>query len=303
MIRHLPPLNALKAFEAAARHLSFVRAAEELCVTQGAVSRHILKLEDHLGVKLFIRRHRQVELTREGRVYLSEIRSAFTRISKATAEIGVLADERVLKVRLPLTCAVRWLVPRLARFHALHPGISVQVTTSQLAVNFDREDVDVAIQWRRGPERGLVLERLFGEVLVPVCSKTLASSGPAIKEPRDLVKHVLLHSTNRPTDWPQWFAQAGLPDFVPARELVFENSSLTYEGAVNGLGVALAQMAFVSKELASGRLLVPIDIRVINETAYHLVYPEEKASTRNLRAFREWLADEIAIDRRAAVLH
>lgn len=280
-----------------------MRAAEELCVTQGAVSRHILKLEDHLGVKLFIRRHRQVELTREGGAYLSEIRGAFTRISKATADIGVLADERVLKVKLPLTCAVRWLVPRLARFHALYPEISVQVTTSHQAVNFDREDIDVAIQWKRGAERGLVFERLFGEILVPVCSKALASGGPAIAEPRDLVKHVLLHSINRPTDWRQWFAFAGLPDFVPVQELVFENSSLTYEGAANGLGVAMAQVAFVAKELESGRLVVPIDIRVTNETAYHLVFPKEKAGTRKLRAFRDWLAEEIAIDRKAASLH
>ena len=294
MSHHLPPLNALKAFEAAARHLSFVRAAGELCVTQGAISRHILKLEDFLGVKLFIRRHRQVELTREGATYLWEIRSAFTRISEATASLGVLADEATLKVKLPPTCAIRWLVPRLARFHALHPEISVQVTTSHQPVSFGREDIDVAIQYKPKAERGLVVDRLFDEVLLPVCSGQVMAKGPAVAVPRDLERYVLLHSIQRPGDWPQWFEVAGLPGFAPPRELILENSSLTLEGAANGLGVAIAQVAFVADELTTGRLVAPIDIRLRSGEAYFVVFPKEKERLRKLRAFRDWLAEEIS---------
>src|SRR4029079_16064527 len=181
---------------------------------------HILKLEEFLGIKLFIRRHRQVELTREGATYLWEIRSAFTRISQAPLSLGALADEATLKVKLPPTCAIRWLVPRRARFHALHPEISVQVTPSHQRLSFGRENIDVAIQYKQKAERGLVVDRLFDEVLLPVCSRQVVAKGPGIAEPRDLEKHVLLHSIQRPGDWQQWFEVAGLPGFSPARELV-----------------------------------------------------------------------------------
>lgn len=291
----LPPLNALRAFEAAARHLSFKQAAEELCVTQGAVSHHIMRLEAALGLKLFIRHHRRIELTREGARYGHEIQSAFAAIARATANCTAAVDGTALKVKLPPTCAIRWFVPRLARFHALHPKISVQIATSHEPFDVDRDNVDVAIQYNRSEREDLRCELLFGEVLVPVCSRELANDGRGIRTPRDVGRHVLLKSILRPTDWPRWFKMVGVSDdFAPDRELVLENASLTYEGAEKGLGVALAQAAFVEEELRTGRLVVPIDRRMVSQAGYYLVIPRERERLRKVRTFRAWLLEEAA---------
>jgi LysR family glycine cleavage system transcriptional activator len=296
----LPPLNALRAFEAAARHCSFARAADELCVTPGAVSRHVLKLEAYLGTKLFSRGHAQVELTDSGRAYLLEIREAFVRISQATTTTRTTGlNERLLRIKVPPTCAARWLVPRLAHFHAEYPDISIQLTTSHDAVDFGREDVDAAIQYGSevGPE--FVGQRLFDEVLVPVCSAAVAEQQPVLRRPRDVIRHVLLHSIRRPNDWPDWFAGAGVDDPPLDKSMAFENSTLTYQGAVDGLGVAIAQVAFVIDEIDRGRLVAPIDVRLPSELGYFLVFPREKAQLRKLRLFDEWAAAEAATTRAA----
>lgn len=295
----LPPLNALRAFEVAARHLSFKRAAEELCVTQSAVSRHILNLEDFLGTKLFQRRHRQVVLTREGSVYLQAVREALIGIANATSALAAARDQRMLKLKMPPTCAIRWLVPRLARFHDRHPEVSVQLTTSHDPVNFDRDDVDVAVQYGRRVQRGLEGERLFGEVLVPVVSPKPAVEMPRLDGPADLSPQVLLHSIQRPEDWPRWFAAAGLPAPAVDQGLIFQNSSLTYQGAVDGLGVAMAQLAFVIDELKSGRLTEPFDLRLHHEDAYFFVVPRDRGRLQRVRDFRAWIAEEAAQTRAA----
>ncbi len=296
----LPPLNALRAFEAAARHSSFARAADELCVTPGAISRHVLKLESYLGAKLFIRAHAQVELTLSGQSYLLEIREAFERISQATTTTRTTGlNERLLRITVPPTCAARWLVPRLAHFHAEHPQISIQLTTSHNAVDFGRDDVDAAIQYGRdvGPE--LTAQRLFDEVLLPVCSAAVAEQKPVLRRPRDVIRHVLLHSIRRPNDWPDWFAGAGVDDPPLDKSMAFENSTLTYQGAVDGLGVAIAQVAFVIDEIARGRLVAPVDVRLKSELAYFLVVPRDRAQLHKLRLFNEWAASEAATTRAA----
>ena len=295
----LPPLNALRAFEAAARHTSFKRAAEELCVTQGAISRHIQKLEADLGAALFTRRHRQVLLTKEGADYLVTVRDAFGRISQASSNLRTRTEDKMLKVKLPITCAVRWLVPRLARFHGLQPGISVQITTSHDPVDFDREDIDVAVHYGRRAEQGLACERLFDEVLLPICSPKLLAKPPPLKKPRDLAGHVLLHSIRRPQDWPQWLAKAGAGDVEGEPSLIFENSSLTYQGVMEGLGLAMAQLALVADDLASGHVVAPFETRVENDVAYMLVYPKERAASRKVAGFHAWIAREAAATRRA----
>ena len=295
----LPPLNALRVFEAAARHNSFKRAAEELCVTQGAVSRHVQKLEADVGAKLFTRHHRQVRLTRDGSDYLAIVRDAFSRISQATNTLRSRGDERMLKVKLPITCAVRWLVPRLARFHGLHPEISVQITTSHDPVDFSREDIDVAVHFGRRAAAGLVSETLFHEVLIPICSPALMAGPPALRRPRDLVNHVLLHSIRRPNDWQQWLYVAKASDVEAEHSLIFENSSLTYQGVTDGLGLAIAQLAFVADDLASGQLVAPFQTRVENDSAYILVFPRERAGLQKIRDFHAWVAREAAVTRRA----
>jgi LysR family glycine cleavage system transcriptional activator len=294
----LPPLNALRAFEAAARHSSFTRAAGELCVTPGAVSRHVRKLEQSLGASLFNRGAGQVELTAEGIVYLAQIRTAFEQISEATAAARSHgANERLLRIHVPPTCAARWLVPRLVHFHADHPDISIQLTTSHDPVDFARDDVDAAIQYGPGVPSSLEGQALFPEVLLPVCSPRLAGRAPRVRAPHDLVGHVLLHSIRRPNDWPDWLSAAGVRGPSPDRTLAFENSTLTYEGAVEGLGVAVAQLAFVHDEIERGRLVAPIDVRLRSAAAYCLVFPAHKRAMRKVRAFAGWACREASMTR------
>jgi LysR family glycine cleavage system transcriptional activator len=296
----LPPLNALRAFEATARHLSFKKAADELCVTQGAISRHVMRLEAALGLKLFTRHHRKIELTPEGLRYGREISDAFGAIARATANCTAIVDDAILKVKLPPTCAIRWFVPRLAQFYARHPDISVQILTSHEPLELGRDAADVAIQYNRTESEALRCEPLFSGLLVPVCSRDLASRGRGIHAPDDLARHVLLKSVLRPRDWPRWFAMVGTPqDLAPERELVLENASLTYEGAEKGIGVALAQVAFIEEELRAGRLVVPV-ARPLPDPGYFLVTPRDRARLRKVRLFRAWLLEE-AVTAQSAV--
>jgi LysR family glycine cleavage system transcriptional activator len=294
----LPPLNALRAFEAAGRHLSFKQAAAELCVTQGAISRHVLNLEAFLGVSLFIRSHRQVKLTPEGVAYLQEARDALLRISHATARARSQTDERTLRIKAPPTCSIRWLVPRLGRFHARHPDIAVQLTTSHDPINFERDQVDVGIHYGSESVDDWHYERLFGEVLIPICRKKFLRRNKKRCTPREIVRQVLLHSIRRPSDWRQWFDAAGLTGFSPSQELTFENSTMTYQGAVDGLGVAIAQKALVTDEIASGRLDAPSDIAVRNPAAYYFVFPARKQNSAKVHAFHSWIGDEASATRR-----
>ncbi len=286
----LPPLNALRAFESAARHLSFKKAAEELFVTPGAVSRQIGNLEFFVGRKLFARQNGKVSLTDAGHAYGREISEALGHIASATATVSRRAPRHVLKVKLPPTCATRWLVPRLARFHAMHPEIAVQVMTSHEPVDFRLEDVDVAIWYGQEPPEACTYELLFPEVLVPICNPSIARQHSKAK-PRDLSGHVLLHSLVRPNDWQLWFEASGVKDLRIDREIMFDNSSLTYEGALTGLGIAVAQRAFVSDELECGRLCVPVDIPFNSARGYYLIYPRDRPNAR-IRAFHNWISGE-----------
>ncbi len=295
--RRLPPLNALRAFEAAARHASFTLAAGELCVTAGAVSRQILLLEAHLGVRLFKRQHRAVSLTRVGAAYLGGIRTAFDQIAAATARLMPDDDERLLRLKLPPTLAIRWLIPRLASLHARDGSLSVQITTSHDAVDFDHEDVDAAVQWSARLTRGTEGQRLFGEVLVPVCSPRFAMPRGGFS-PEELAREVLMHSIQRPHDWGRWFSAAGVTDQTLKRTMIFQNSSLTYQGAIEGLGIAIAQLAFVHEELKTGRLVEAHPLKAPSDMGYFLTYPKAKAGLRKIRLLREWLAEEGAATER-----
>src|ERR1700760_1754351 len=195
MPRKLPPLNALRAFEAAGRYLSFTEAAQELLVTQSAVSRHVGALEDWLGVKLFFRRQRGIELTARGEAYFRALSGALDQVDHATRRVRDNADETLLRLKLPPTFAIRWLVPRLHRFRALHPEIEVQITTSHAPGDFEREDVDVFVHSEFGPPSAEGYRRLLGEVLMPVLSPRLLKCGPPLSEPADPSRPALLAST------------------------------------------------------------------------------------------------------------
>ena len=294
MPRKLPPLNALRAFEAAGRYLSFTGAAQELLVTQSAVSRHVGALEDWLGVKLFFRRQRGIELTARGEAYFRALSSSLDQIDHATRRVRDNTDETLLRLKLPPTFAIRWLVPRLYRFKALHPGIEVQVTTSHNPGDFEREDVDVFVHSEAGAPSGEGYRRLFGEVLTPVCSPRLLESGTPLKAPEDLSRQVLLSSTNRPRDWPLWLAAAGVPGLEIGDAMTFDNAALAYQAAIDALGVVIAQKALIQDELSSGRLVAPLELQLPTQGAYYLAFHPHRPKAPRVAAFEAWLMAEAA---------
>ncbi|MES3000493.1 MAG: transcriptional regulator GcvA [Pseudomonadota bacterium] len=292
MSRRLPPLNALRAFEAAARCGNFTRAAQELFVTQGAVSRHVGTLEDWLKVRLFDRGRHGISLTPPGQAYFASVRSALDQIEHGTRQLQQSPDERRLRIKLPPTFAIRWLMPRLARFHAAHPEIDVQITTSHQKVDFERDDVDVSIHSEQRPPTGSGFRRLFGETLVPVCAPGLLESGPPLAKPDDLAGHVLLCSMNRPNDWPAWLAAAGARGVDGNSGLKFENAALAYQAAADKLGVIVALLPFVRDDLAAGRLVAPFALEVPTEGAYYLAYPTREPKPKRVLDFEEWIVAE-----------
>lgn len=292
MNRKLPPLNALRAFESSARNESFTRAAQELFVTQGAVSRHVAGLEKWLGTKLFKRTQRGIALTAKGSTYFRILKGALDQIEFGTRQLQEKDEANLLRLKLPPTFAIRWLVPRLARFHAEHPAIDVQITTSHDRADFDREDVDVGIHSDyEPPARGY--RRLFGEQLMPVCSPRLATRARPLSKPADLRHHVLLCSMHRPRDWPAWLDAAGLKDIDGNSGLKFDSASLAYQAAIDELGVTIAQKIFVEDDLASGRLVAPFELEVATQGAYYLVYAADRPKAPRVAAFEEWLMREI----------
>ncbi len=291
MKRSLPPLNALRAFEVAARTGGFTRAARELLVSQGAVSRHIASLESYLGVSLFHRNHHQVKLTREGRVYADAIRTAIDSIEQATHDIRTDSANRSLHIKVYSTLAICWLVPRLGRFHALYPELAVTISSSPKPADLAEEDVLFTID--RGIDRHdwARYDPLFRTELLPVCSPSLLDAVQSIKEPKNLLSHVLLHSLNRPTDWPQWLDSVGISEPNVEVGLTFSNSSLAYEAAANGIGIAMAQVHYIENELETGRLIAPFPQRVQTGN-YFLVSRWSDADLPEVIAFREWMAVE-----------
>jgi LysR family glycine cleavage system transcriptional activator len=286
----VPPLNSLRAVEAAGRHQSFTLAAEELCVTLGAVSRHIAKVELFLGAQLFERRHRQVELTPAGARYVAQVREAFARIDDATRSVNPRSDPDKLRIKVPPTFAIKWLVPRLGSFQARHPRISVQITTPFDVAVFEPE-IDLAVSYGLRVPPGLVCEKLFDEMLTPIASAGLVREH-RLERPSDLARCVLLHSMTRPADWQRWLEVAGVADVDPSAGLRFENCSLVYQAVAEGLGVGIAQRAFISEDVAAGRLVTPFPVYLRNDTGYFLVYSKDRLKKSIALEFRRWLREE-----------
>ena len=282
----------MRAFEAAARHASLTRAAAELCVTQGAVSRHVALLEEWLGVRLFRRERHGVELTPEGNSFFRSIKGALDQIEQGTQALLRSPETVRLRLKLPPTFAIRWLVPRLARFHSLHPGIDVQITTSHQRVDFQREDIDIGIHSDPEPPRGEGYQRLFGEILLPVCAPGLLERGPRLSEPRDLAQHTLLCSMNRPLDWPTWLSAADVAFAEGDIGLKFDNAALAYQAATDLLGVMIAQLALVEDDIRTGRLVAPFALRVPTRGAYYLQYRPGQSRSERIKAFEDWILHE-----------
>jgi len=300
MARRLPPLKALADFESAARHLSFTKAAAELNLTHGAVSRQVKALEDHLGVALFRRRTRALLLTDEGRYYAAVVRALLDQLAHATESLR--ADERAnrLTVSTTYSFAINWLVPRLARFRSLHPEIDVRLQADDRYVDFARDEVDVAIRYGRGDYPGLEAEHLFTDIFVPVCSPALIAGKHAIRKPADLGHHRLIHEEGVPFDWADWFAAAGVAGVDTSRGPIFSHSSMVIQAAINGEGVALGNTAYIRAALAARVLVKPFDVTLTSEAGCHLVYPPGSLARRKIKLFRDWLLSEIERDRAPA---
>lgn len=288
----LPPLKAIRYFEAAARHLSLTRAAQELNVTHSAVSHQVKALEEFLGVALFRRLNRKVVLTDAGQAYLRPVREAFERLGEASRQVRATDD--TLTVSTMPSFAAKWLVPHLGGFREAHPDIHVHIHASPKLVDFGREDVDVAIRYGRGNYPGLRTDHLLSEALFPVCSPRLLEGPVPLKEAADLVRHNLLNDLDWSVDfWAIWLARAGVPDANPRRSLAFNYSNLMLQAAIDGLGVGLAHQVLVADDLAAGRLVRPFDLAVPTDFSVYLVAPKATADRPKIVAFRTWLFTEL----------
>ncbi len=297
MPRRLPPLNALKAFEAAARHESFTRAAQELCVTQGAVSHQVKALEAELGIKLFNRHRQRLVITESGRTYLATVRDALDRIEDGTERLLRRQSSGVLTVSTSPNFAAKWLVHRLSRFAQAHPAIDLRVSASLHHVDFAREDIDIAIRHGDGSESGLHVVRLCAEELFPVCSPKLLKGRAALRAPADLRHAVLLHVNDR-QDWKRWLDAAGVNGIDLARGPLLNQASMAIDAAVDGQGVALARTALGAWDLIGGRLVRPFRLALPVPYAYWIVCPKTAAKLPKITAFTEWLLAEAAEDQR-----
>jgi LysR family glycine cleavage system transcriptional activator len=297
MPRRLPPLNALKAFEAAARHESFTRAAEELCVTQGAVSHQVKALETELGLKLFNRERQRLVITEAGRAYLVVVRDAFDRIAGGTERLLQRQSGGALTVSTSPNFAAKWLVHRLGRFAEAHPEIDLRVSASLHHVDFAREDIDLAVRHGDGAAPGLHVTRLCAEELFPVCSPKLLDGRSPQRTLSDLKRFTLLHVNDR-QGWSQWLDFAGMPGVDASRGPVLSQASMAIDAAVDGQGIALARTALAAWDLIGGRLVRPFAVAMPASYAYWIVCSKAVAKLPKIVAFSDWLLAEAAEDRR-----
>ncbi|WP_425407208.1 transcriptional regulator GcvA [Hwanghaeella sp.] len=292
MATRLPPLNTLRAFEAAARHMSFTKAAEELFVTQAAVSHQIKTLEDALGVKLFKRLNRALLLTEEGQTFIPSVRQALDLLMQGVNKISQVEATGALNVSTLPSFAAGWLVPRLDRFRKKHPEIDVRLTAGERLVDFSRDDVDLAIRYGRGRYADLISDRFMEEEIFPVCSpKLLEDADHPLNTPEDLKYHTLLHD-DMPTGWAEWLDVAGIKGVNPTQGPYFDMSALVVQAAVQGQGVALGRSSLTASALESGLLVKPFDLTIPIDFAYFIVCPPEYYNRPKVSAFREWLFEE-----------
>ena len=296
--RRLPPLNALRAFEAAARHLNFSRAADELSVTPGAVSQQIQNLEDYIGASLFRRTPRGLLLTDAAQTALPALREAFDRLAEAASLLTGSVDGRRLTLTAPPSFAAKWLVPRLGRFETAHPQVDVWLSADMELVDFANGEVDLAVRYGGGPYPGLEVMRLMRETVIPVMSPELNLAQP-LSAPCDLAHHVLLHDGSPDADescpdWQMWLAARGVKGVDGSRGPRFNQSSLVIEAAMAGRGVALAKRTLAQDDLDAGRLIAPMAITTSVDFAYYVVHPKAKARLPQVKAFVSWIQAEAA---------
>ncbi|HQR12555.1 MAG TPA: transcriptional regulator GcvA [Casimicrobiaceae bacterium] len=304
-LRRLPSLDFLRGFEAAGRRLSFTLAAEELFLTQSALSRQVKALEDALGVALFERRHRALALTAAGAVFHREVSQQLRELALAAEAVAGHSREPALTVSTTVSFAALWLIPRLASFRAAHPEIEVYVSADDRMVDLTRGDVDVAVRYLADAGAPPKAARLFGERLLPVASPDLARrTGAPLKQPADLARHVLIHLDDPGgimpwLNWPAWLTSNGQPALKPAGSLRFSLYDQVIQATLGAQGVALGRIPLISELLRDGRLIAPFPKRYDSPRSYFVIHAPHAVDRPDVAAFAAWLLQEAASQSRA----
>ena len=295
----LPSLNGLQAFEAAARHLSFAKAADELHVTPAAVSYQIRALEEQLGVKLFRRLNRAIVLTEPGALAFPGVKGGFEELRRAIKHLTTLSrSDRVVVVTVAPAFASKWLVPRLARFIGRHPEIDLRIGANVSTVDLATDQADVAVRYNLGDNKGLVADKLLDDCATPMCRPELLYGDPPLKTPADLANHTLIHDESLSRVWPntpgwtKWLALAGLADLDASAGPHFDHADHCIDAAVAGSGVVLGRRSIANRDLELGNLVAPFDLELLFPGSIYCVTTVAKANNPNVRAFREWLLEE-----------
>ncbi len=291
MVSHLPSITALRAFHVSARCLSFTRAAQELNVTQGAVSHQVKGLEDLLGIKLFLRIRQRLQLTEQGKGYLPFVREALDVLHAGNDYLASSQQSGVLTVSVSPNFAAKWLVHRLGDFIAGHPDIELRISASLQHVDFSRSDIDMSVRHGEGNWPGLEVTQLCPELIYPVCSPAFIERYGCPIDPSDLSGLPLLHDRSR-QDWPMWFAAAGVNQAKVPSGPQFDQTSMVIDAAVEGHGIALARSALAARDLMAGRLVRLFDVALPAPFAYYIVCPKAAAKTAKISQFRDWLLKE-----------
>ena len=295
MALRYPPLGSLRAFRAAAHLLSFTQAAEELNVTQAAISHQVKALEEALGCRLFTRGNRSLSLTEAGLRFLPYIDQIFQTLEQGLRQVHGRRGDATLTVSLLPSFASRWLVPRLGLFLKANPGIDFRLAPSRELINFHTEDIDLAIRYGSGNYAGLASIFLMDEDIFPVCSPTLQDGDHPLRVPADLKYHVLIHDEGH-GDWRKWLVAANAHDVDPDKGPVYTDSAMAVQSAIEGDGVALARSRLVRDDIARGRLAVPFDISQPSGFSYYVVYPEDRRLTESMQVFIAWLQEQVMAD-------
>lgn len=296
LIRRLPPLNALRSFEAAARLNSFNRAAEELFVTPSAVSHQIKSLEEFLGLKLFHREKRQVQITVAGEKYLVAVQHALDELDAATRRLMSAPNTSAVTFEAPPAFLNRWLMPRIKDFQALYPDVELRLSAGGVSrIDFDHSDLDMAVFFGDQPEDDLEVHLVHPSKVVPVCSPRLIEE-QQIESLQDLTRQTLIHVTSRRNEWTRLLRQGGVSMTGQEKGLSFSSTQLALGAALEGIGVALSDRELISRELQYGQLVVPLEAELQTGKAFYLIYPKGRQVTYGMRVFRDWLLDVMGLE-------
>ncbi len=299
-MRRLPPLNALRVFDAAARHGSFNRASEELCVTPSAVSHQLKSLEEFLGVELFKREKRTISLTAAGERYLPSVQIALDELEQATRRLVAAPNTNVVKVSIAPAFLTRWLVPRITRFQERFPEVELRVESSIEYIDFDNSETDMAVYYGTGHWKGIESHMMRNIFLTPVMSPRLLEGKEPLNTPKDMLNHTLINVSGRSHEWTKLLQDQGISVTEVNKTISFSSTSLAVSAASEGIGIALADTALLGRELESGRLVAPFDISLDSHNAFYLVYRKNHGLTPAMMAFRDWILEEMQADIEAA---